>query len=108
MVTSEEIVNIDDIDPYGMVHHSIYFRFYEHGIFKYLCKEKNQDNVSFVIREADMKYISSTFTGNSLKVITECKGNKDNRYTFKQSIERNDKTVNSAKIVVDLVPSYGT
>ncbi|SCX10701.1 acyl-CoA thioester hydrolase, YbgC/YbaW family [Lachnospiraceae bacterium YSD2013] len=108
MVTSEEIVNIDDIDPYGMVHHSIYFRFYEHGIFKYLCKEKNQDNVSFVIREADMKYISSTFTGNSLKVITECKGSKDNRYTFKQSIERNDKTVNSAKIVVDLVPSYGT
>ena len=108
MVTSEEIVNIDDIDPYGMVHHSIYFRFYEHGIFKYLCKEKNQDNVSFVIREADMKYISSTFTGNSLKVITECKGSKDNRYTFKQSIERNDKTVNSAKIVEDLVPSYGT
>ena len=102
MVTSEEIVNIDDIDPYGMVHHSIYFRFYEHGIFKYLCKEKNRDNVSFVIREADMKYISSTFTGNSLKV------SKDNRYTFKQSIERNDKTVNSAKIVVDLVPSYGT
>ncbi len=108
MVTTEEIVNIDDIDPYGMVHHSIYFRFYEHGIFKYLCKEQNKENVSFVIREADMKYISSTYSGNTLKVITECRGNKDNRYTFRQSIERNNKKVNSAKIVVDLIQSYGT
>lgn len=103
MVINEEKVKGDDIDPYGVVHHSTYLRFYENAISRAIEEEMQGKVSDFFCKRMDVKFIASAHRKDRLSVLTECVSKKGNDLTFKQKIQRKNKVINSAITVVRII-----
>lgn len=104
MYTSIENVRPCDVDPYGIMHHSIYLQMYENAVFGYLRDTLNIKDQYPVIRSADIKYVKSAYMGDVLEVSTELKETSADGKTllFKQKIQNGKILINRGVISVEL------
>lgn len=104
MYTSIENVRPCDIDPYGIMHHSLYLQMYENAVFEYLRDTLKIKDQYPVIRSADIKYVKPAYMGDVLEVCTELKDASANGkiLLFKQKIQKGKILVNKGMISVEL------
>lgn len=104
MYTSIENVRPCDIDPYGIMHHSVYLQMYENAVFGYLRDILKIRNQYPLIRSADIKYVKPAYMGDALEICTELKDASADGKTllFKQKIQKGKVLVNKGMLSVEL------
>ncbi len=93
-----------DVDPYGIMHHSVYFQMYELAFFDYIKKRLGIKNKHPLIRQADLKYVKAATLGDVLEIETEIKEvhENDQVIVFRQKISKNGNILNRGMFWVEL------
>ena len=93
-----------DVDPYGIMHHSVYFQMYELAFFDYIKKRLGIKNKHPLIRQADLKYVKAATLGDVLEIETEIKEVQENDQVivFRQKISKNGNILNRGMFWVEL------
>lgn len=108
-MTNDIIVKPNEIDPYNVVHHSIYLCWYEFAIVEY-CKSQEGNSIipsvleTYYIKNIKSKYIGAAKSGDYLIIQTSLIAVNETEKTikFKQKIiKRNSKkTINTAELII--------
>ncbi len=92
------------MDPYGIMHHSVYLQMYENAVFGYLRDTLQIRDQYPAVRNAEIKYVKPAYMGDVLEVCTELKETSADGKTllFKQKIKNGRVLVNRGMISVEL------
>jgi len=107
-MTIEIVVRPNEIDPYNVVHHSIYLCWYEYAIVEYLRAQEDtlhKDILeSYFVKQVNSKYIDAAKVGNHLTIQTDMVkyDNVARTVKFKQQVVNKEqgKVINKAEIVI--------